>query len=114
MEGLENPFVLSIIGVILTAVILTLTLESRHKIKGSVYNEHVKNKVNQIYDEVTNNGQNLAEPDFFGMINEYRPEILEHLFTYQKDTGILMYDVFWEIYKLRSERDKEKEKEKLS
>jgi hypothetical protein len=109
MAGYEDPWVLSIFMTILGTIGVLITLKKRHENKKDKYYNHIKDKVNQVYNQVTKNGKHLASPDFFGVIDTFRPEILQHLSTYQKKTKVTMYDAFWEISKAKSNKDKQKE-----
>ena len=91
------------------AVYGALVMRTRHF--RDEYKIHVKDLVNTIYNKVTNNGNNLVEPDFFGSVDNSRPNILAHFFTYKKKIGVDLHDVFFKIAEARSNKDLDKERE---
>lgn len=114
MSFYEEPNFLPIfVPLIIGVIVITLTLMKIRfdKIQSSrgKYDTHIKDLVNTIYNEVTDEGRNLAEPNFFGKIDEFKPKILQHFSTYAKKSNVDLYDIFFKIVearKIRGTRDK--------
>lgn len=73
------------------------------------YETHVKDLINSIYNRTTRNGSNVANIDFYGVINDNRPKILEHFSTYAKKSNVNLSEIFFKIAKARENQDKESE-----